>query len=87
MGNKHERKFFVNMLIGLIFTTGGVFSIVYSCFMRSQQQDWVFWAIIATIAINSGLLFLGSGVVHKVKADLIRRQKQKSGRGERMSMD
>jgi hypothetical protein len=28
--------------------------------------------------MNTGFLFIGSAVVHKVKADLIRRQKQKT---------
>lgn len=74
------------MLIGLIFTTAGVASIIYACFMKSQQQDWIFWSIVSTIAINSGLLFLCSGVVHKVKADLIRRQKQKS-KGDRLGIE
>jgi len=78
MGNSHERKFIINMLIGLLFTTGGVTSIIYASFMKAQNQDWIFWSVVCTITINSGLLFLCSGVVHKVKADLIRRSKQKS---------
>lgn len=86
MGNSHGRKFIINMGLGLIFNTAGIVSIVYASFMKSQHQDWVFWSIVSAIAINSGLLLLCSGVVHKVKADLIRRQKQKS-KSERIGME
>jgi hypothetical protein len=66
------------MLAGLLFTTAGIASIVYSSFTKDNRHDWIFWAIIPVITINTGLLFMGSAVVHKVKADLIRRQKQKN---------
>jgi len=87
MNNKHLRKFILNILIGLLFTTGGIFSIVYASFTKTNHEDWIFWAVIASIAINAGLLFIGSGVVHKVKADLIRRQKQKASRSDKMMVD
>lgn len=84
MSNTHERKFVINLLIGLTFTTAGIFSIIYACFTQQQNQhDWLFWAVIPVILINAGLLFIASAVVHKVKADLIRRQKQKSSRSDR----
>ena len=87
MNNKHEKKFIINTLIGLVFTTGGIFSILYVSIDKTiHQQDWLFWAVVASIAINTGLLFIGSGAIHKVKADLIRRQKQKP-RGDRMTID
>lgn len=78
MSNKHEKKFVINTLIGLLFTTASAFVILYVCFHKIEKQDWIFWAIITAIGMNAGFLFIGSGVVHKVKADLIRRQKQKS---------
>lgn len=83
MSNSHEKKFVINMLIGLIFTTAGISSIIYACFTKQNQDDWMFWAIIPVILINTGILFMGSSVIHKVKADLIRRQKQKSSRAEK----
>ena len=66
------------MLIGFILTTSGVSAIIYSSFTDEHKMDWIFWAAISAIAINAGLLFLGSALIHKVKADLIRRQKQKT---------
>jgi uncharacterized membrane protein HdeD (DUF308 family) len=78
MSNKHEKKFLINMLIGFILTTSGISAIIYSAFTDEHKMDWIFWAAISAVAINAGLLFLGSSLIHKVKADLIRRQKQKS---------
>jgi len=78
MTNKHEKKFIINMLIGFALTTGGISCIMYASFTDEQHRDWTFWALISVVTINAGLLFLGSSLIHKVKADLIRRQKQKS---------
>lgn len=66
------------MLIGFLLTTGGISTIIYSAYTEEHKMDWVFWAAISAVAINAGLLFLGSSLIHKVKADLIRRQKQKT---------
>ena len=78
MTNKHEKKFIINMLIGFALTTCGISSIIFASFTDEHKMDWIFWAAISAVAINAGLLFLGSSLIHKVKADLIRRQKQKS---------
>lgn len=78
MNNKHEKRFLLNTLIGLLFTTASSFAVIYICFNKQHQQDWVFWAVVTAIGFNAGFLFIGSGAVHKVKADLIRRQKQKT---------
>lgn len=87
MTNKHEKKFVINMLIGFILTTGGISAIIYSSFTDEHKLDWMFWAGISAVAINAGLLFLGSALIHKVKADLIRRQKQKSKADNRPVME
>ncbi len=78
MSNKHETKFLRNMLIGFFLTTCGIAAIIYSAFTDEHKMDWIFWALISAVTINAGLLFLGSALIHKVKADLIRRQKQKN---------
>ena len=78
MTNKHEKKFLINTLIGLLFTTASTFALLYVIFHKVDHQDWIFWAAIIAIGFNAGFLFIGSGAVHKVKADLIRRQKNKS---------
>lgn len=78
MPANRQRKFIINMLAGLVFTTAGICSILYACLIDQDEKNWVIWAIISVITLNTGLLFLGSSIVHKVKADLIRRQQQRS---------
>lgn len=83
MSNKHEKKFIINLLIGLLFTTTGISSIIiYSAYINVHKIDWYLWAVIPVVTINAGLLFLGSALIHKVKADLIRRQRQKTDHGK-----
>lgn len=78
MSKKHEKKYFINILIGFVLVTIGIFTIIYLIFANERKFDWISWAIVLTLIINTGLLFLGRGLVHKVKADLIRRQKHKA---------
>lgn len=87
MNNRHVRRFVLNILLGLLFTTVGIFGIVYLGFTKSSQEDWMLWAVVASITINIGLLFIGSGVVHKVKADLMRRQRQRSSKTEKVMVE
>ncbi len=75
--NNHREKYFAKLFSGFIAVTAGIFSIVYACFEKTKTTDWYFWAGIASILICTGLYFLTSAVVHKVKSDLIRRQKMK----------
>ena len=53
----------------------GVFAIVFACFERTKYEDWYAWGILASILVCAGLYFIMSGFVHKVKSDLIKRQK------------
>lgn len=78
MNKKHEKKYTINMLLGFILTTIGIFSISYVAFTNDPKFDWIFWGALSAFLINAGLLFLGSALVHKVKADLIRKQRQKT---------
>ena len=81
MSINRQRRFIINLLLGLIFTSTGICSILYACFTIQEEKDWIIWAIISVITLNAGLLFLGSSVINKVKADLIRRQRQRSRTG------
>ena len=78
MNNKHEKKFIIHMLIGFLFTTTGISSIIYFAYIDEQMIDWFLLAAVPVVTINAGLIFLGSAFIHKVKADLIRRQRQKT---------
>ena len=65
------------MLLGFALITTGIIGILYACFERTETDDWYFWGIVASFVINLGLYFLLQAFVHKVKSDMIRRQKQK----------
>jgi uncharacterized membrane protein HdeD (DUF308 family) len=75
MSNPHREKYISKLLIGIGLVTAGIFVILYASFEKGQKTDWYFWGIIAAVAVNSGILLMGSAFVHKVKSDLIRRQK------------
>lgn len=77
MSSTHKEKFLSKMLIGFAFTSLGIFIIVYASFERAHKDDWYLWAFVASILINTGLYLLVSAFVHKVKSDLIKRQKQR----------
>jgi len=78
MNKKHEKKYPIYMLIGFVLTTIGISIIIYVAFTDAPKFDWIFWAVISALIINAGLLFLGRALVHKVKSDLIRKQRQKT---------
>jgi peptidoglycan/LPS O-acetylase OafA/YrhL len=77
MTNRHREKYLIRLLAGLGLISGGILVIIYTSFLKNRQQEWYIWGAIAIIVVNSGLVLLGSAFVHKVKADLIRKQKQK----------
>jgi len=78
MNNKHKKKFIIYMQIGFIFITIGIAAILYFAYTDGHKLDWILWATISVLAFNAGLLCLGNAIIHKVKSDLIRRQKQKT---------
>jgi len=78
MNNKHEKKFIIYMLIGFILTSSGISAVIYFAYVNKHKLDWIFSATILALAFNAGLLCLGNAIIHKVKSDLIRRQKQKT---------
>jgi uncharacterized membrane protein YfcA len=78
MSSKHEKKFIIYLLIGFLITTTGISSIIYFAYIDEHKVDWYLLAAVPVVTINAGLIFLGSAFIHKVKADLIRRQRQKT---------
>ena len=77
MTNRHRQKFIIRLLVGLGLISGGILVILYISRLNEVQEEWYIWAAVAIALINSGLFLLGSAFVHKVKSDLIRKQKQK----------
>ncbi len=63
------------MLVGFAFTTLAILAVLYACFERTQKDDWYFWGVVASVLLCTGIYLLMSAFVHKVKSDLIKRQK------------
>lgn len=77
MSNSHQEKFITKLLMGIAFVTVGIFIILFAAFEKGQKQDWYFWGILSSIAVNTGIILVGSAYVHKMKSDLIKRQRQR----------
>jgi uncharacterized membrane protein HdeD (DUF308 family) len=75
MSNTHQEKFITKLLIGIAFITAGIFIILFAAFEKTQKQDWYFWGILSALAFNAGVVMVGSAYVHKMKSDLIKRQR------------
>ena len=75
MPNSHSDKYITNLLLGFSFVTGSIFLLLFPVFEKEQKDDWYIWAIVASLILCIGLYFLVSAAVHKVKSDLIKRQR------------
>ncbi len=81
----HEEKYISKLLIGFGAIIAGVMVILYASFERTKRDDWYFWGVLASLLLCGGVYSMLSAFVHKIKADLIRKQKgrqlQKSNGG------
>ena len=77
MSNTHQDRYITKLLLGFTFITAGILLILYAAFERTREEGWYFWGIVSSVLINAGLYFLMSAFVHKVKSDLIKRQKSR----------
>ncbi len=77
MANNHHGKFLSNLIVTFCTVTAGIFVILYAVFTKQKEGEWYFWAILSAFLINIGLYSLLNAVVHKVKADFIRKQRSR----------
>lgn len=73
----HEDKYISKLLFGFGAIIAGVMAIMYACFERTRHDDWYFWGIVASILIGLGVYLMSGAFVHKMKSDLIRKQKMR----------
>ena len=73
----HADKFLTKLLIGFTLVIASIFVIIFACFERVKYDDWYGWGLLAAVSMCVGLYFLLSAFVHKMKADLLRKQKAK----------
>ena len=77
MSSDHGEKFVTKLLVGFGLVTAAVFLIYFIIFNKLMKNDWYYWGIATAILFNAGLYMLVSAAVHKMKSDMIRRQKTK----------
>lgn len=64
------------MPLGFLLIAGGVLLIMYGA-NKIATEDWLVWGIACAVILVIGLGLLGSALIHKVKSDLIRRERRK----------
>jgi hypothetical protein len=77
MANRHYKKWWLQMPIGFLFVSAGILAIDYSL-DRRPNDEWPVWVVVSIVLFNLGIGFLGSAFIHKVKSDLIRKERVKS---------
>ncbi len=85
MPNSHSDKYVTNLLLGFSFVITSIFLLLFPVFEKEQKDDWYIWAIVASLILCFGLYLLVCAAVHKVKADLIKKQRSKEHHQHRVS--
>ncbi len=62
------------MPVGFLLVGAGILVIMYSANKRASDE-WLIWGIISVTILNAGLGLLGNAFIHKVKSDLIKKQR------------
>jgi len=76
MSNNHIDKWFFKTALGFLLTAGGLFFMYYSIIELPKMQ-WILYGVISSLSITIGVFLLSSAAIHKMKADLIKKQKIK----------
>jgi uncharacterized membrane protein HdeD (DUF308 family) len=76
MANKHYQKWLLQMPVGFLLVGAGVIVIMYSANKRASDE-WFIWGLISAVVVTAGLAILGNAYVHKVKSDLIKKQRSR----------
>jgi hypothetical protein len=76
MANKHYKKWIWQMPLGFLLVSAGIGAIVYSIYHR-PAEEWRMWAVGSVVVFDIGLAILGSAFIHKIKSDLIRRERSR----------
>ena len=77
MSTGHGEKYVTKLLFGFGFITAAVFLFYFVSFNLAIKEDWYFWGIATAVLFNVGLFLLVTAAVHKMKNDMIRRQKSR----------
>jgi hypothetical protein len=76
--NKHGNKVLPNIIMGIFLISVGTILIVYDVKSQLPESNKYLIGAGIVIMINAGLYFWGLAFVHKIKSDLIKRQRSSS---------
>lgn len=75
MSNSHQEKFLTKILIGIGSIMASVFVVFFVIFERPKTEDWYYWGLLSSGLMAAGVVLCGSAFVHKMKSDMIKRQR------------
>jgi divalent metal cation (Fe/Co/Zn/Cd) transporter len=81
MSNHHYENWIFKTVIGLSLVAGGIFFLYYSLTQLKAKENWIFYGGVSAVAITLGVFFLSMSAIHKVKSDMIKKQKMKQQSG------
>ena len=81
MANNHYEKWILKTPLGFLLVVGGIFYMYYSITQLHAKEKWILYGIISALSVAIGVYILCDAAVHKMKSDLIKKQKirQQSG--------
>ena len=80
MGNYHVERWAFKTILGFLLVAGAIFFMYYEI-THEGRDNWLLYGLICSIGCAIGVYLLSSGAVHKVKADMIKKQKIKQQSG------
>jgi hypothetical protein len=80
MSNYHNERWLIKSVSGFLLTAGGIF-FMYYCLTHFGRIRWETYGLISGFGVAIGVFLISSAAVHKVKADLIKKQKLKQQSG------
>jgi hypothetical protein len=80
MANYHFERWIYKTVLGFLLVSGAIF-FMYYVLTHEGRDNWILFGLISSLGGGSGAYLLGSAAVHKVKSDLIKKQKIKDRSG------
>lgn len=75
MANHHYEKWILKMPIGFLLISGGIYFMYYSLTHLATKENTEILGLISALSVGVGCLFISSATIHKMKSDLIKKQK------------
>lgn len=79
---RHYEKWLWQAPLGLLLCGAAVIFIFYSLvYEHINTGNWLMWGLITATIFMGGMGLLVNAIIHKVKADISRKKKSRSGNG------